>query len=86
MKKYLWHGMAPEIQHCDNVWRGALNWFFGGKEWHFIISRVVKVNTISQAVDSIQIQRMPPKFSVTERLNVVCSSVKDNRMLSRENV
>ena len=48
-----WH----EIQHCDNVLRGALNIYFGGMEWHFITFRVVKVHTISQAVDSIQ--RMP---------------------------
>ena len=48
-----WNG--PEIQHCDNVLstRGALNRYFGGKQWHFITSRVVKVLTISQAVDSI---------------------------------
>ena len=55
-----WNG--PEIQHCDNVLRGALNRYFGGKEWHYITSRVVKVHIISQAVDSIQ--RMPPKFSM----------------------
>ena len=24
-----------EIQHCDNVLRGALKRYFGGKEWHF---------------------------------------------------
>ena len=52
----------PEIQHCDNVLRGALNRYFGGKEWHFIIPSVVKVCTTSLAVDSIQ--RMPPKFSM----------------------
>ena len=23
----------PEIQHCDNVLRGALKRYFGGKEW-----------------------------------------------------
>ena len=51
-----WNG--PEIQHCDYVLRGALNRYFGGKEWHFITFRVVKVHTISQAVDSIQ--RMTP--------------------------
>ena len=33
-----WNG--PEIQHCDNVLRGALNRYFGGKEWHFITFRV----------------------------------------------
>ena len=47
-----WNG--PEIQHCDNALPGALNRYFGGKEWHFITSRVVKVHTISQAVDSIE--------------------------------
>ena len=53
---------SPEIQHWDNVLREALNRYFGGKEWHFITSRVVKVHPISQAVDSIQ--RMPPMFSM----------------------
>ena len=53
---------GPEIQHCDNDLRGALNRYFGGKEWHFITSRVVKVHIISQAVNSIQ--RMPPKYSM----------------------
>ena len=49
----VWNG--PEIQHCDNVLQGALNRYCGGKEWHFITFRVVKVHhTISQAVDSIQ--------------------------------
>ena len=39
-----WNG--PEIQHCDNVLWGALNRYFGGKKWHFITFRVVKVHTI----------------------------------------
>ena len=54
----VWNG--PEIQHCDNVLQGALNRYFGAKEWHFITFRVVKVHTISQAVDSIQ--WMTPKI------------------------
>ena len=62
-------GNGPEIQHCDNVFRSEEHEehstdIFGGKEWYmyFITSRVVKVHTISQAVDLIQ--RMPQKFSM----------------------
>ena len=55
-----WNG--PEIQHCDNVLRGALNRYFGGMGVALHYFRVVKVHTISQAVDSIQ--KITPKFSM----------------------
>ena len=56
-----WNG--PEIQNCDiNVLRGALNIYFGGMGVALHYFRVVKVHTISQAVDSIQ--RITPKFSM----------------------
>ena len=60
MKKCLWHAMV--LKHCDYILQGALNRYFGGKDWHFINSSVAKVHRISRAVDSNQ--RMLPKFSM----------------------
>jgi hypothetical protein len=47
-----WNG--PEIHHCDNVLRGALERHFCGKEWHFVICQPVKAHRVSEAVDFIQ--------------------------------
>ena len=51
-----WNG--PEIQQCDNVLRGALNRYFGGKEWHFITYFQGCKGLISQAVQRFQLERL----------------------------
>jgi len=52
-----WNG--PEVHHCDNVVRKALDRHFG-KSWHFVKSHPVKPYRVSEAVDNIQAQH--PKF------------------------
>ena len=62
MKKCLWHGMALTFNTVMSYEKRSTDILVYGKEWHFTTSRVVKVHTIPQAVDSIQ--RMPSKFSM----------------------
>lgn len=48
-----WNG--PEVHHCDNVVRKALDRHFGDN-WHFVMSHAVKPHRVSQVVDNIQAQ------------------------------
>lgn len=50
-----WNG--PEVHHCDNVVRKALNRHFGNN-WHFVMSQPINLYKVSQVVDNIQTQHV----------------------------